>query len=151
MDIINFLKAFMLDYGITSVIVLVLTVVFTNLVKIPFKKHAKKIAALASKSGFNISESFISGLVIWLPWGVSFVLFCIVDGITTTMGGEFSIVNIFAKTPVIALTSMGLYSMVTNWIESRTQKKDLEEYKKSEIQKTNNTETENKENQIIEE
>jgi hypothetical protein len=74
MEIINFLKNFAENSGITAVVVLILTVIITNLIKIPLKTHAAKIAALAQESGFGVTKDFIESKVAYISFGVSFAL-----------------------------------------------------------------------------
>jgi hypothetical protein len=142
MEIINFLKSFAQNNGATQVIVLILTVILTNLIKIPIKKHAEKIAALAQKSGFKVSQSFITSMIVYIPFGVTLVLFCIADAISVAAGGVFDFVDIMAKTPIIAAASIGLYSIVSNTIEKASQKSEYKEYISNKIATTDAAEIE---------
>jgi hypothetical protein len=132
-EIINFLKEFAENNGASSVIVLIGTVIITNLIKIPIKKHAEKIAALAQKSGFDVSKGFITSKVVYIPFAVALGLFCITDAISIAFGGTFNFVAIVAKTPIIAAASIGLYSVVTNAILHEAEKSEYNEYVKSKI------------------
>ncbi len=139
MEIVNFLKSFAENNGAASVIVLILTVIITNLIKIPIKKHAAKIAAIAKKSGFNVTESYITSIVVYIPFGVALALFCGYDAVMTAFGHEFNFVEIMAKTPIIAAASIGLYSLVTNTIDKAAQKAEYKAFVKSAATQTTDT------------
>ena len=133
MEIISFLKSFAEQNGVTDVIVLVLTVIVTNIIKTPIKKHAEKMATLAQASGFKVTKGFFTSSIVYIPFAVALALFCIADAISLLQGGTFDFVVIMAKTPVIAAASIGLYSLVANTIEKAAQKDEYSEYKKTKI------------------
>jgi len=127
MEIIGFIKDFAITNGATSVIVLILTMILTNIIKIPIKKHAEKIATLASASGFNIKSSFVTSKIVYIPFGLAFAMFCIVEGIMRfAYQIPFDFVEIVSKTPMVAIASVGLYSILSNVIDKASQK---DEYK----------------------
>lgn len=129
MEIINFLRAFAEQNGAVDVIVLIATMILTNLVKMPIKKHGEKMSTLARKAGFNVSKSFFTSKIVYLPFLIAFVLLTIAGGIQAIGGIKFDFVGIVVKTPVLASTSIGLYSLIAKTIEKTAQKDEYEKYK----------------------
>lgn len=75
---ISWLKSLIVDYGAINVLIMALTILITNVIKKPIKNKADKLAnAAKTLLGVDLDKSVITSNIVYIPIGVSFVLYFI--------------------------------------------------------------------------
>ena len=78
MDIINWIKGLVLDYGGINVLIMLITIIVTNLIKKPIKEKADKLAKKKKTIlGMELGKSVITSNIVYIPIGIAFILYLI--------------------------------------------------------------------------
>ena len=131
MEIINWIRGLLVDYGAINVIIMVLTIFITNLIKKPIVNHADKFVENARKlTGLEVDKSVITSNIVYIPVGVSFVLYFIY----TVIYNGFNFYNVswtslVSDSLVYGMLSMSIYEIGKAKLKSYIGKKTYKDAK----------------------
>ena len=78
MEFVNWIKSLVVDYGAINVIIMIATIIITNLIKKPIVNKADDFVATAKKlTNLDVDKSVITSNICYIPIGVAFVLYFI--------------------------------------------------------------------------
>ena len=78
MEFVNWIKSLVVDYGAINVIIIIATIIITNLIKKPIVNKADDFVATAKKlTNLDVDKSVITSNICYIPIGVAFVLYFI--------------------------------------------------------------------------
>ena len=85
MELVNWIKTLVVDYGAINVIIMLLIIIVTNLIKKPIIEKADKIvgpgnvfvATAKRLTDVDVDKSVITSNICYIPIGISFVLYFI--------------------------------------------------------------------------
>lgn len=78
MEFVNWIKSLVVDYGAINVIIMIATIIITNLIKKPIVNKADDFVATAKKlTDLDVDKSVITSNICYIPIGVAFVLYFI--------------------------------------------------------------------------
>lgn len=78
MELVNWIKTLVVDYGAINVIIMILIIIATNLIKKPIIEKADEFVATAKKlTDIDVDKSVITSNICYIPIGISFVLYFI--------------------------------------------------------------------------
>ena len=78
MELVNWIKTLIVDYGAINVIIMLLIIIVTNLIKKPIIEKADEFVATAKKlTDIDVDKSVITSNICYIPIGISFVLYFI--------------------------------------------------------------------------
>lgn len=78
MELVNWIKTLVVDYGAINVIIMLLIIIVTNLIKKPIIEKADDFVATAKKlTDIDVDKSVITSNICYIPIGISFVLYFI--------------------------------------------------------------------------
>lgn len=78
MELVNWVKTLVVDYGAINVIIMLLIIIVTNLIKKPIIEKADEFVATAKKlTDIDVDKSVITSNICYIPIGISFVLYFI--------------------------------------------------------------------------
>ena len=78
MELVNWIKTLVVDYGAINVIIMLLIIIVTNLIKKPIIEKADEFVATAKRlTDVDVDKSVITSNICYIPIGISFVLYFI--------------------------------------------------------------------------
>ena len=78
MELVNWIKTLVVDYGAINVIIMILIIIVTNLIKKPIIEKADEFVATAKRlTDVDVDKSVITSNICYIPIGISFVLYFI--------------------------------------------------------------------------
>lgn len=78
MEFVNWIKSLVVDYGAINVIIMIATIIITNLIKKPIVNKADDFVATAKKlTDLDVDKSVITSNICYIPIVVAFVLYFI--------------------------------------------------------------------------
>lgn len=78
MELVNWIKTLVVDYGAINVIIMLLIIIVTNLIKKPIIEKADEFVATAKRlTDIDVDKSVITSNICYIPIGISFVLYFI--------------------------------------------------------------------------
>ena len=131
MEIIEWIKSLLVDYGAVNVIIMLLTILITNLIKKPIVNKADKFVTTAKKlTGLEVDKSVITSNIIYIPVGVSFVLYFIyLVAINKFDFAAISWTQLVSDSVVYGMLSMSIYEIGKAKIKSFVSKKTYNDAK----------------------
>ena len=131
MEIINWIKSLLVDYGAINVIIMLLTIFITNLIKKPIVNHAEGFVKNAKKlTGLDVDKSIITSNIVYIPVGVALVLYFIYSIIYS--GFNFYLISwtsLISDSLVYGMLSMSIYEIGKAKLKSYVGKKTYNEAK----------------------
>ena len=131
MEIINWIKQLLVDYGAINVIIMLLTIFITNLIKKPIVNHAEDFVKNAKKmTGLDVDKSVITSNIIYIPVGVAFILYFVYTVIVNKF--NFYVISwtaLVSDSVVYGMLSMSIYEIGKAKLKSYLGKKTYNEAK----------------------
>ena len=131
MEIVNWIKGLLVDYGAMNVVIMLLTIFITNLIKKPIIDHAADFVSNARKlTGLEVDKSVITSNIVYIPVGVAFVLYFIY----TVLVNKFNFyviswTSLVSDSVVYGMLSMSIYEIGKAKLKSYVGQKTYKEAK----------------------
>lgn len=126
MEIIEWIKTLVTDYGAINVVIMFITIIITNLLKKPIVEHADEFTATAKKlTGLDVNKQVITSNIIYIPIGVSFVLYFVYT--LFTLNFQFALIEwhtLLSNSLVYGMLSMTVYDIAKAKINAYIAKDD---------------------------
>jgi len=131
MNMINWIKSLITEYGGINVLIMALTIILTNLIKKPIKNKADKITEFAKTIlGVELDKSAITSNIVFIPIGIAFILYFGYTVIITRF--DFTIIEwsaLLSNSLVYGMLSVSLFDIVKAKLNAYKSKDTYEEVK----------------------
>lgn len=131
MEIIQWIKSLLADYGAINVIIMLLTIFITNLIKKPIVNHADDFVSSAKKLlNMEVDKSVITSNIVYIPIGVAFVLYFVYTVVSAKF--NFALISwaqLVSNSVVYGMLSMSIYEIGKAKLKSFISKKNYKEAK----------------------
>lgn len=129
---IAWIKSLIVDYGIINVVIMALTILITNLIKKPIKDKANKLTdAAKTLLGVDLDKSVITSNIVYIPIGISFILYFIYTIITENfVFANLDWASIVSNSLVYGMLSVSLFEIAKSKLKSYKEHDKYEEVKK---------------------
>lgn len=131
MEIIEWVKTLLTQYGLINVVIMCLVILLTNLVKKPIVEKADDFVETAKKlTGIDVDKSVITSNIIYIPIGFSFVLYFLYTLITVKFNFyAVDWVQLISNSVIYGMLSMSIYEIGKSKIKAYLTKKDYKDAK----------------------
>lgn len=131
MEIIEWVKTLLTQYGLINVVIMCLVILLTNLVKKPIIDKAQDFVETAKKlTGIEVDKSVITSNIIYIPIGFAFVLYLIYTLIVVKFNFyNVDWVQLISNSVVYGMLSMSIYEIGKQKIKAYLSKKDYKDAK----------------------
>lgn len=121
------------EYGIINVVIMLITTVLVNFIKIPIKRRGDRIIEFARGLGIQTDKDVINTCITHLPFVITFVLLTIKELIVARQDlSQYDYIGTFVNTLVYGGMSMGVYELISTNLKKIRFRKDyksiVEEY-----------------------
>lgn len=131
MEIIEWVKTLLTQYGLINVVIMCLVILLTNLVKKPIVEKADDFVETAKKlTGIDVDKSVITSNIIYIPIGFAFVLYFLYTLITVKFNFyAVDWVQLISNSVIYGMLSMSIYEIGKSKIKAYLTKKDYKDAK----------------------
>lgn len=131
MDILSWIETLLTDYGAVNVIIMFLVILFTNLIKKPIVSKAESFVQKAKELlNIDVDKSVITSNIIYIPIGVSLVLYTIWNIIYA--GFDFSQIvwsSVVSDALVYGMLSISIFEVFKSKLKAYTSKNTYKDAK----------------------
>lgn len=121
------------DYGFINVIIMLITTVLVNFIKIPIKRRGDRIIEFARGLGIETDKDVINTCITYLPFVITFILLTIKELVVARHDlAQYDYAATLVNTLVYGGMSMGIYELISTNLKKLRFRKDykgiVEEY-----------------------
>lgn len=103
------------EYGIINVVIMLITTILVNFIKIPIKRRSDKIIAFAKGLDLDLDKTVINNCITYLPFVIIFILLTIKELIITYNDlTQYDYIGTFIDAIVYGGMSMGVYELISS-------------------------------------